>query len=329
MQSYYSLAAVCDAFAGIKTIIFTDMNNVANHGPAFLPTAMGTPPSFTDMNKVFSISFERYTGSLSRDSVNGDGVGDYFVSTLQAFVPKSRQEVDELLNRCRNRYMCIVAIDRYGNQHLLFGARLSSKLSTGDRPGTRHGYTISITAISHYLYRSMAGTGDIETAPPIGGGGGGGGSDDTGSDACCISVNPIPIAYVPAPSGNASNLNQLVTTVDGSVYFIDADGRGIVINRPPVITWSIQLPSGSATEFITIPMDLPLPNPDDYPVPIYHTQNEMNRRIWVKVGSRWLEYGHTEGWYMDYSPRRIYFNTSIDGAIIRIYIYQNIPPIEL
>lgn len=326
MQSYYSLAAVCDAFAGIRTIIFADMGNVSNHGPAFLPTAMGTPPSFSNMNEVFAISFERQTGSLQRDSVNGDGVGDYFQSTLQCFVPKARQEVDELLSRLRNRLVCAVALDRYGNQHLLFNARVASKLTTGDRAGTRHGYTITITAISHYLYRNMAGTGDIETAPPIGGGGGGGG---TGSDDCCISINPIPISYIPAPSGNANNLNQLVTTVDGSVYFIDKDGRGIVINRPPVITWSIHLPSGSAATFITIPMDIPLPDPDDYPVPFYDSNAEINRRLWVKLGSRWLEYEHTEGWYMDYATRRIYFNTSLDGAFIRIYIYQNIPPIEL
>ena len=43
-------------------------------------------------------------------------------------------------------------------------------------------------------------------------------------------VNNTPVGYVPAASGNGSNLNEIVEGSDGNIYFIDKDGNAVQLN---------------------------------------------------------------------------------------------------
>lgn len=323
MPTMYSIGEVCDARAGVKSLVFADMTNVVGYGPGDLPPGPGSAPTFTDNDLLYSIAFERHTGEAIRESGSDQG-GDYASGRITIFVPKGRAEVDTLLRRWRNRLLFVIGIDRYGSQHIISDAIASWRYTTGTKPGTRHGYEISFSGYMHYIISPIAGDGEISTAPPVGGGSGSGSSSD-----CCISIQPIAIAYTPALTGNPNNHNELVTTPSGAVYFIDSAGRGICLNRPAPRTMTFQMTEGSTATYVTVPSDFWIPDPDDYPVPTYNSTHEVSRRLLVKLGSRWLEYEDTEGWYMDYATRRIHFNTSIDGALIRLYSYRDIAAIPL
>lgn len=323
MGMMYSIGKVCDAYSGITALVFSDMTNVASYGPEFLPPAANTPPSFTDTDLLYSIAHERYTGEVTRESVSGQG-GDSARYQVSIFVPKSRTEVDTLLRMWRNRLLCVIGIDRYGSQHILYDAIASWSHTTGTRPGTRHGYTITFTAPSHYILLPMAGSGDITTAPPVGGGGSGSG----GSSDCCITIAPLHIAYTPAPTGNGMNLNEIVTTPNGSVYFIDSTGRSVLLNRPAPRYYTVDLGETDVAE-VTLPLDFPLPDPADYPDPTYDPQAEMAIRIWCKVGSRWLQYGHAEGFTVDAATHKVLFTSGYMSGTVEFYSYQEIPATPL
>jgi len=319
MSRMYSLSEVCAARAGLRAIVFSDMTNVLGYGPGDLPPGSGTAPSFTDTDQLYSIAMERYTGEASRESGSDDG-GDYATGQIRCFVPLSRSEVDILLRRWRNRLLLVIGIDRYGTQHVLADAIASWRHTTGARPGTRHGYEITFSAPLHYIRQPIAGDGEIATAPPVGGGGG----SDPGSGDCCITIQPIQIAYTPAPTGNVSNLNEIVTTQNGSVYFIDATGRAIILNRPAPRYYFFD-GDGVDVDEITLPLGFPVPDPDDYPLPTYSEQDEMSIRLRVKLGSRWIQYGHEEGFTVDYASRKVLIPTGTRGANAEIYSYEGIP----
>ncbi len=318
----YSVAKVCDALAGVTSVILSDITNVANYGPEYLPPAPNTPPSFLDTDLLYSIAYERYSGEITRDSTFDQG-GHAAVHQVSIFVPKGRSEVDVLLGRMRSRLMMVIAIDRYGSQHILYEALVTWKYSSGTRPGTRNGYQISWAAPSHYILPAVAGSGDISTAPPVGGG-----SSDPGSGDCCITIQPTNIAYTPAPSGNALNNNEIVTTLNGTVYFIDSTGRSIVLNRPAPSYYQHDLDESSVTE-ITLPDSYWIPDPADYAAPTYDPQAEMSIRIWCKYGSRWLQYGHPEGFTIDYATHKALFPSGLIGGVAEFYTYQSVPPIPL
>lgn len=45
-----------------------------------------------------------------------------------------------------------------------------------------------------------------------------------------VEVDPAPVAFVPAASGNSTHLSEFVTGSDGNTYFIDWQGRAILIS---------------------------------------------------------------------------------------------------
>lgn len=324
MRPFYSTSKVCGSNASIKALIYSDMTNVSSYGPDRLPPAPGYPPSFVDSGKVYSIAFEKYTGEVRKDSATDQG-GDYDQHIATVYVPRSRSEIELLLQIMRNRLLLVIAIDRYDNQHILYNARRSFHHGTGAKPGTRHGYEISFQSASDYLLPAIAGNGDIETAPPDPGE-----ELDTDNPDCCITINPVNIAYTPAPSGNASNHNELVRTANDTLYFIDKNGLSTIINRPAPRRTLIQVAEGETSMVINLPVGFPCPDPDDYAGPVYDTITEMSIRIWLKLGSRWLQYGHEEGFTVtDAATGEITCETSIDGAAIEVFVYQSIPPTPL
>lgn len=319
MCTYYSIAKVCGTLSGLRALVYTDMANVLGHGPGSLPPTPGTPPDYSDTGAVYEIAIQRYSGQVSRDSGSDDG-GDYVISRVTAFVPKTRREVDTLLRRMRNRHFAVIAIDRHGSQHLLFNARASYKHSTGTGPGEPHGYQITFTAPEHFIMPSVGSEGIPSTADPV---------DPVPppepSVDCCVEIKPIQIAYTPLPTGNVSDLNLMVTTQNGSVYFIDHTGRGILLNRPAPRYYFFD-GDGLDLTAIILPDDFPLPDPADYALPTYSEQDEMSIRLRVKMGSRWLQYAHDEGFTVDHAAHSILVPGGTRGANFEFYSYESIPP---
>lgn len=322
MQDYYSISKVCGSLASLQALIFADMTNVSNYGPGSLPPAPGNPPAFTDTDKVYSIAFEKFTGELTKDSTT-DGGGDYEIHRATVFVPRSRSEVEILLQRMRNRFLLVIGIDRHGNQHILYNARRVFKHSTGARPGSRHGYEISFTAPSDYLLPSIAGNGDIDTAPPEPPVEGGGEEEE---NDCCLTIEPVKIDYTPTPTGNLLNLNKLVTTENDTIFFIDKNGRSLIINRPAPRYYRVNLGVGLTLTSIILPEDFPIPDPADYPLPVYDTNREIAVRFVVHYGNRWLLYDHAQGFGLDVGTHAATFPDGVTSGIIEFYSYVGIPP---
>ncbi|HZV71647.1 MAG TPA: hypothetical protein VFG10_18980 [Saprospiraceae bacterium] len=298
------------------------MSNVVGVGAGYLPPAPGTGFTFVDVDKIYSFSYERRSASYTISSATFSG-GDFYRSVASCFVPRMRMEVETLLMRMRNRPVFAIAIDRYDNQYYLYDAILRWGGSTGDTGPAKNGYNITFNAVCDYLYPGMSGSGDIPTAPAPPGGGGG------GEEVCCVSIYPTNIAYTPADTGNALNLSQMVTTIDGSVYFIDYTGRSVLLSRPSHTYYKIDVPDGYTLPYVTIPVGYPLPDPGDYPDPTYDTQMEISRRMLTKQGPRWLSYLHPEGYYIDFSTRRAYFESELANSRCEFYFFDKILPIAL
>lgn len=322
MCEYYSIPKVCGTLSGLRALLYTDMTNIVGHGPGSLPPVPGNPPDFNSADEVYQISIQKFSGIVSRESGSDDG-GDYVIGRVTGFIPKTRRQVDTLLRRMRNRYFAVIAVDRHGLQHLLFNARGSYKHTTGQGPGEPHGYSITFTAPEHFILPSVGDTGTpvyIDPIDPI--------PDPEPAADCCVEIKPIQIAYTPLPTGNETDLNLFVTTQDGALYFIDHNGRSVVINRPAPLYYSIQV-GDTSDGWVVIPDEYPLPDPDDYPSPTYDTQAEISRRLMVINQSRKVAYDHDEGYDIDYATRRVHILTPIAGAFLEFYFHQRITPIPL
>lgn len=68
-------------------------------------------------------------------------------------------------------------------------------------------------------------------------------------DSCCVLINPIPVEFVPAESGNTQYLNKYVVGSNGVKYFIDKFGNSMAFPLMPqfVETWT-----GNGTDEITV-----------------------------------------------------------------------------
>lgn len=317
MCEYYSIDAVCGSLSGIRTLIYTDMTNVIGYGPGSLPPAPGTPADYVSSAAVYQIAIQRYSGTVGRESGSDNG-GDYVISRISGFVPKTRREVDTLLRRFKNRYFAVIGIDRHGMQHQLFNARASYRHTTGTAPGEPHGYQITFTAPEHFILPAVGGEGIPGYTDPV---------DpvipEPATD-CCAEIKPIQIAYTPLPSGNVSDLNRFVTTPTGAVYFIDHNGRGVLLNRPAPRYYFWDGDGVDVTEII-LPDDFPLPDPADYALPTYSEQDEISVRLRVKMGSRWLQYDHPEGYTIDIATHKALIPGGTRGANFEFYSYQDIP----
>jgi hypothetical protein len=140
---------------------------------------------------------------------------------------------------------------------------------------------------------------------------------------CCLSANPTTISFVPLPNGNVTNLGQIVvSSVNGLTYLIDLNGRGAALYDPRRPVYSITLPDG-LTAYIVIPAAWPIPDPDDFPGPLFSTSSEMEKRLWVFRNQDLLI------WDVDYTvsfvgdEQRLYFVPSLSSDIITIHIHHH------
>lgn len=298
------------------------MDNVIGVGPGFHPPGIGTGYSFVDTSKVYSLTHQRKSGNYTITSANDKG-GDYYTSQVVCHIPRGRQQVETLLSRLRNRPVMVIVVDKYDNQYFMYDARCTWTFATGDTGPVRNGYNVTFRSVSDYLFPGMAGSGIIDTAPPPPVGGDSG----DGSHECCLTIAPLAIAYTPTPTGNTLNLNQVVTTQNGSIYIIDYTGRSILIGRPGPKYYRFNADGLGVLTTITLPMGFPIPDPDDY---INHT-DEIPRRFFVHYGGRWLIYTHGEGFNIDLdtNPGQVLFPDGINGGIVEFYSFEGIPAIPV
>lgn len=306
-QPLLAIPKICTTSAGISSIVMT------------LPANIATPPTtsinatldFIDPDAVFSIAFTRSTARFRENARTGPG-GDYYESELSAFIPKRRIEMETLITRLRNRRVHGIYIDRNGNQFIVWNARFFHQYDSGDRPGTREGYSISLNASNIRDVPIISGNEELPEPP--------GPSDPP--ESCCITINPLALPSPPPPSGNTQYLSQIVSTIDGTVYFIDKNGLAIALGRPAPGYFTVLVPDG-VTNFISAPPEVELPDPADFPFPTYNVQVEMSKRVWVKRERTWLIYG--TDFNVDFAQQRINFigpAPKPSRELIETYVYK-------
>ena len=57
--------------------------------------------------------------------------------------------------------------------------------------------------------------------------------DCEGTEPVYIMINPVPLSYIPAATGNTQNLNEFVIASDGTKWFIDHDGKATKFTQFP------------------------------------------------------------------------------------------------
>ena len=276
---------------GLKSLHIFDPSNLNGR-----PMGQADEIDFLDDAKVYSISFERSQGSFEETAKRSEH-GDYYEHVVKFFVPKRRIEMETLITLLRNRRVHAIAIDRNNTQSMIWRARFTYKFTTGSGTSA-NGYSCILSASSIRNAPSLAGNLTLPTT--------------NNGEMCCITINPVQLAYVPPPTGNTENLNKMVTASNGATYFIDKDGLALSIGSPMPVRQPFT--NVSAT-FVHVTAAL-LPDPTDT---INNPPDFIAAKVWVKVDTTFLTY--LEGFYIDYVNQRIYFVDQPEFSYVEIFIY--------
>lgn len=221
---FRTLEKLCQgAIGGLKMIYFTPSSNVTS-----LPTGLETGERiWNDADKVYSIAFKKGSARY-QERPNRNNAGQSWTQNLTCSIPGAREEVERLIITLKNIRCHVFYTDNTGFTRYLYNVWLKSGYDSGGEKSQANEYTFTFSREYDRSTYAIAGNINPDVAP-----GGGGDDPPEVDDSCCITVNPVALGYVPATSGNANNRNELVTGSDGSIWFIDNDGRGFCFSRIP------------------------------------------------------------------------------------------------
>lgn len=231
----HEIERICDSIGGISSIKITTVDNIEG----------GYSPAIIDELKVYSIYFRRKTGGYSEETEDSKH-GQKIVQKIEFFVPKKRLSMEELIKKIINKRVVITYNDFDGAGGMLYKAKFRYKYYTGKAKAEDQGYACEFT--TEKIIGSLDYTGvNIELPDP----GAPFENPNPGVyyDSCCVLVNPEPVGFVPAESGNTEYLNKYVVGSNGVKYFIDKFGNAMAFPMMPqfVETWS-----GNGTDEITV-----------------------------------------------------------------------------
>lgn len=204
---------VCDSRGGISQITLTNVDNVTS----------GLNPEIIDPAQVYTIAFRKHTADYTEKS-KSTAQNQKIIQTIKAFIPKRRLSMETLIKNIINKRIVVIYTDRDESGGMLYKAKFSYKYSPGKRLSENNGYDIEFS--TEKLLTSLDYSGiNINLPDPGDPWGGGGGSSAT--DDCCVLINPTPLSYIPAATGNPNNRNEYVIGSNGVRYFIDKTGAAI------------------------------------------------------------------------------------------------------
>jgi hypothetical protein len=212
--------------AGVRRVRLTAVSNISPLGVIEEPI------------EVFDIAFRNTTGAYT-EKKNGSRAGDYSVKECTFYIPRLRATVHQLCRTTMNRKLAAIITDKNGEEYLLYNAKLTFDKGTGDAPGSSNG--TQITLRSHESHKAffpymtlLQLTGNEGTTPGTDFGGGQGPIDfpnDPDIEACCITIEPVAIPFLPAASGNMAYRNKVFTSsINGERYFIDKKGDAVQLS---------------------------------------------------------------------------------------------------
>jgi len=189
--------------------------------------------------QIFDVEFRTFTGKYNETSSISQA-GSSSSQVLTFFIPRKRFAIEHLIKQTYNRKIAIQGIDRNGDVHTILSARMTYEYSSGENKPDSNGYSFRFegktikkpffAALSFILFGDNGFTPGNDTNPEIEDPDGG---NPTSDDICCITINPAQLDYVPGETDNANNNNEIVTGSDDNIYFIDKDGRGVLLRTTP------------------------------------------------------------------------------------------------
>lgn len=215
----HEIEKVCDSIGGISTVKITTVDNItASYNPEII-----------DEDKVFSIHFRRKTGSYNEESEDSKA-GQKIVQRLEIFVPKRRLSMELMIQKILNKRVVVIYEDHDGTGGLLYKAKFKYKYYTGKAKAEDQGYMCEFTTEKIVGSLDYSGVNIVLPEPGIPFENPNPGAHH---DSCCVVVNPEPIEFIPAKSGNATYLNKYVVAPNGVKYFIDKFGNSMAFPMMP------------------------------------------------------------------------------------------------
>lgn len=96
---------------------------------------------------LVEIEFDKNSASMRERSRENDA-GKYYEQTISLFIKRDRTEVHDLLTRLGVQRAHLVITDWNGQKKIIYSAKLSDDMESGDSRGSRHGTSFSFTAQS-------------------------------------------------------------------------------------------------------------------------------------------------------------------------------------
>lgn len=219
---------VCETSAGITRIRITDPMNLSVDQDAVVP------------EETYEILYSKYTAKYTEKAARGEG-GDYFTQELIFFLPKRQSAANQLRIHSADRRIAALCYNRYGNRITIPGGTLKVDYDSGQRLGDIEGYQCSITGIAlprayNIQNGDLQAVGDDGIVPgdptldP--------GTITPGSPSvpdCCVKILDTPLLYNPSPTGNSLK-SRIVIGADGNKYFIDHEGKSIIIEGASTVS---------------------------------------------------------------------------------------------
>jgi hypothetical protein len=222
---------ICESHAGIVRIRITDPMNLTND-------ILGDPLNglLVPTNDIYDINYRNYNAEYTESSGN-NSAGDFITKEITCLVPRRRNAVEDLIRKCANRHVGIVAFNQYDQKIILPKAKLSYSYTSGKKLGDNEAYELRFKAYDdlkgNYYIPDVVTPAGINNPTPgltpiIGTSPIGNQSPPPPEPVCCITIVPTQLSTTPTAVGNAI-INQIVIGADGNKYFIDHLGAATVI----------------------------------------------------------------------------------------------------
>lgn len=211
------IVRACQGPGGIRSIFLTPEDNFTGS----IPIGPNTNEIiWADPERVVGIGFRKRNARYrkrSESSVFGTSEGN----TLEFSILRGRIEVEDFISTWVGRRLHAYFVQNSGLARYQWSAKLSYTYDTNLALNEADEYIFRLNGTSTYGSGAYAGKLTIDP---------GAGEESSSPDPeedCYPKVNHTPLSYIPDPTGNQHNRNEIVTAVDGTIWFIDKEGRAL------------------------------------------------------------------------------------------------------